>query len=48
MYTKEGLAWTEIALPDARPVVDTIGNVFGMLDENNIKLTKNQPATDVK
>jgi len=48
LYTKEGLVWEDIPLPSADPVLKTIATVFNILDDHNMRLTRNQPTNDEK
>jgi len=40
LYKREGLAWTEITLPDSQPVVNCIAKVFLKLDEYSQQVAK--------
>lgn len=40
LYKREGLPWTGLALPDATPVFNAIGQVFRTLDEYSQNLSK--------
>ena len=46
LYTKEGLPWEEVTLPDAQPVLTTITKMFALLDDHNLRLSRNQQTTD--
>merc|ERR1719210_703657 len=49
LYKREGLLWTGLNLPDSQPVVNTISQVFGVLDDYSQQLAKGfDTASDEK
>ncbi|CAD7926307.1 unnamed protein product [Amoebophrya sp. A120] len=48
VYSKEGLAWTELTLPNSWPVVNAIKGIFTILDDHSFKKIKNLDTNDDK
>ncbi|CAD7957241.1 unnamed protein product [Amoebophrya sp. A25] len=48
IYTKEGLSWTDLPLPNSWPVVNAVKGIFTILDDHSLRKIKNLDTNDDK